>query len=153
MEVLTRAFYAQHDTRTPVTIGVIAMGLNVVLSFILSGWFARLGWMPHGGLALANSVATALEATALFVTMRRRLKGIKGDTLLRGVVYSSTGTLVMGLAVLLIHYALSARPVWVNVFLGILGGGSAYALTMAALRVPELKEVLQAIRRRLWKTG
>jgi putative peptidoglycan lipid II flippase len=129
------------------------MGLNVVLSFILSGWIARLGWMPHGGLALANSVATALEATALFVTMRRRLKGIKGDTLLRGVVYSSTGTLVMGLAVLLIHYALSARPVWVNVFLGILGGGSAYALTMAALRVPELKEVLQAIRRRLWKTG
>ena len=26
MEVLTRAFYAQHDTKTPVMIGVTAMG-------------------------------------------------------------------------------------------------------------------------------
>jgi putative peptidoglycan lipid II flippase len=31
MEVLTRAFYAQQDTKTPVLIGEIAMGLNVVL--------------------------------------------------------------------------------------------------------------------------
>ena len=153
MEVLTRAFYAQHDTRTPVLIGVIAMGLNVVLSFTLSGWFSRIGWMPHGGLALANSTATALEATALFVTMRNRLKGINGDYLLRGVLYAAAGTLVMVLTLLLIGYALSAGPVWVKVFLEILGGGSAYALTMAALRVPELKELVQAIRRRVWKVG
>ena len=33
MEVLTRAFYAQHDTKTPVLIGAAAMGLNVVFSF------------------------------------------------------------------------------------------------------------------------
>lgn len=34
--------------------------------------------MPHGGLALANSFATALEATALFIFMRKRLNGIEG---------------------------------------------------------------------------
>jgi putative peptidoglycan lipid II flippase len=79
MEVLTRAFYAQHDTRTPVIIGTFAMLLNLVLSITLSRYFERLGWMPHGGLALANSLATALEAAALFIVMRSRLKGMDGD--------------------------------------------------------------------------
>jgi len=38
--------------------------------------FAEIGWMPLGGLALANSLATALEAIALLVMMRRRLGGL-----------------------------------------------------------------------------
>ncbi|HWA15390.1 MAG TPA: murein biosynthesis integral membrane protein MurJ, partial [Gemmatimonadales bacterium] len=59
MEVLTRAFYAQHDTMTPVLIGTAAMGLNVVFSFTFAWVFSKWGWMPHGGLALANSLATA----------------------------------------------------------------------------------------------
>jgi putative peptidoglycan lipid II flippase len=80
MEVLTRAFYAQHDTRTPVIIGTIAMTLNVIFSFVFIRLFSQNGWMPHGGLALANSLATALEATALFIFMRRRLKGMEGVT-------------------------------------------------------------------------
>jgi putative peptidoglycan lipid II flippase len=84
MEVLTRAFYAQQDTKTPVIIGTIAMGLNVVFSFAFARWFSQIGWMPHGGLALANSLATALEATALFIFMRRRLNGIEGHHIARG---------------------------------------------------------------------
>jgi putative peptidoglycan lipid II flippase len=151
MEVLTRAFYAQHDTRTPVMIGVIAMGLNVMLSFILSSWFARAGWMPHGGLALANSTATALEAIALFVMMRRRLKGINGVVLIRGIIFAATGTLIMsGMVLLLIQVTM---PAWLLVLAGILGGGVAYAVTMAVLRVPELQELAQAVRRRMWKVG
>src|SRR6185503_13141916 len=86
MEVLTRAFYAQHDTKTPVVIGTIAMGLNVIFSFAFAKLFIQIGWMPHGGLALANSLATALEATALFIFMRQRLKGIEGSYVGRGFV-------------------------------------------------------------------
>jgi len=54
-------FYALHDTRTPVIVGTIAMSLNIVFSFAFSALFASLGWMPHGGLALAMSFETALE--------------------------------------------------------------------------------------------
>src|SRR5690606_5217377 len=61
VEVLSRAFYALHDTRSPVLVGGAAMGLNIALSLAFSAWFQRLGWQPHGGLALANSLATALE--------------------------------------------------------------------------------------------
>jgi putative peptidoglycan lipid II flippase len=74
MEVLTRAFYAQQDTKTPVIIGAIAMGLNVVFSILFSQLFAQIGWYPLGGLALANSFATALEAIALFIFMRKRIE-------------------------------------------------------------------------------
>ncbi len=36
LELLSRAFYALHDTRTPVSVGVIAMSLNIGFSFGLA---------------------------------------------------------------------------------------------------------------------
>jgi putative peptidoglycan lipid II flippase len=149
MEVLTRAFYAQHDTRTPVLIGAIAMGLNVVFSFAFSALFARLGWAPHGGLALANSLATALEATALFVTMRKRLDGIDGTHLLRGLSLALGGTLAMSAVLLLALRLFPGRPAWLLAPGGILAGGLTYALTLAALRAPEWQALMIALRRRL----
>ncbi|MBI4769781.1 MAG: murein biosynthesis integral membrane protein MurJ, partial [Chloroflexi bacterium] len=65
VEILSRAFYALHDTRTPVAVGAVAMSLNVALSLLFARLFERAGWLPHGGLALANSLATALETAAL----------------------------------------------------------------------------------------
>lgn len=149
MEVLTRAYYAQHDTRTPVFIGAIAMGANVLFSFAFSALFARLGWMPHGGLALANSLATALEATALFVMMRKRLDGINGTHLLRGSSLALGGTLSMSAALLLTLRLFAGRPVWLLAPGGILAGGLTYALTLAALRAPEVDILREALRRRL----
>jgi putative peptidoglycan lipid II flippase len=58
VEIVARAFYALHDTRTPVVVGLLAMPVNIALSLGLISLFGRLGWMPHGGLALANSVVT-----------------------------------------------------------------------------------------------
>ena len=76
VEILARAFYALHDTKTPVLVGVAAMGLNMVFSLGFARLFAQIGWLPLGGLALANSLATALEAAALLILMRRRLGGL-----------------------------------------------------------------------------
>ena len=152
MEVLTRAFYAQHDTKTPVLIGVLAMGLNVLLSFTLSDWFSRVGWMPHGGLALANSVATALEATALFVMMRRRLNGIDGKYLLRGFMIAVLGTLLMcGMLILLIRFFAPVLPVWLLVVVAVFGGSLVYAAVMAAVGVPEVQRLVLALQRRMGK--
>jgi len=81
LEVLARAFYALHDTKTPVIVGVIAMSLNVVFSFAFAALFKQIGWMPHGGLALANSLATALETIALLVLMRREERYNTGNRL------------------------------------------------------------------------
>lgn len=149
MEILTRAFYAQHDTKTPVIIGTVAMILNVVFSVAFSRLFESFGWMPHGGLALANSLATALEATALFVTMRKRLNGIEGGHILRGAFPSliASGGMVIALYALL-NYRNSAN-VWILVPIGIALGGAAYLGVLWILRVPELGYIANGILRRI----
>jgi putative peptidoglycan lipid II flippase len=151
LEVLTRAFYAQHDTKTPVVVGASAMGLNVVFSFTFSALFRQIGWMPHGGLALANSLATAIEVTVLFIIMRRRLNGLDDFHIMRGGLLSTAGTLGMAAAVFAIYLFLPGRPAWLLTLTGIGAGGLTYTLIMAALRVPELKILIGVVKRRLRK--
>jgi putative peptidoglycan lipid II flippase len=95
VEILARAFYAMHDTRTPVLVGTVAMGLNVILSFLFSNWFLNLGWMPHGGLALANSVATALEMLGLILLMRYKIGGLEGRSLLIAIIQATVASIGM----------------------------------------------------------
>jgi putative peptidoglycan lipid II flippase len=79
LEVLSRAFYALSDTWTPVLIGVVAIAANITLSVIL----ARVVGDPNdlargafGGLALANSITTLVEAGVLGLILLRRLRRI-----------------------------------------------------------------------------
>lgn len=151
MEVLTRAFYAQHDTKTPVIVGGLAMGLNVIFSITFANLFNKIGWLPLGGLALANSLATTLEAAALFIIMRNRLKGIFETHILRGGLQSVGGVLLMSAAVLLSLHLLADSPAWLIAPIGIIAGGFVYALSLAAFRVPELNTFSETIRRRINK--
>jgi len=144
MEVLARAFYALHDTKTPVMIGVVAMSLNVVFSFGFSALFRRVGWMPHGGLALANSLATALETTGLLILMRRRLKGIQGTRVLRGLGSASLGTAGMSAALWFWMRQTGSSPAWMVVLGGILIGGLIYGVLITLFRVPEAGQLIQA---------
>ena len=149
MEVLTRAFYAQQDTKTPVIIGTIAMGLNVVFSFMFARLFSQIGWMPHGGLALANSLATALEATALFLVMRGRLNGIEGKYIARGFAACALASLGMGVGLWLWTQAAGDLTRWVVALGGVALGGIIYGIGVFALRVPEVQILMNGIRRRV----
>lgn len=147
LEVLTRAFYAQHDTRTPVIVGVFAMGLNVALSFAFAALFTRVGWMPHGGLALANSVATALEMGALYVLMRKRLGAMDGQGVGLGLLHALMGTAVLSAAVVL--FSQLELPAWSAAIGGVTLGAAAYLIVMRLLRVPELLAIHASLMRRL----
>jgi putative peptidoglycan lipid II flippase len=149
MEILTRAFYAQHDTKTPVIIGTIAMGLNVVFSLAFIKLFEFIGWMPHGGLALANSLATALEAVTLFIVMRKRLNGIEGRHILRGAFPALLATL--GMSALIYGWLNLGQnfSAWILAPLGVVIGGGAYFAVLWILRVPELQYLINGVLRRL----
>lgn len=145
VEIFSRAFYALHDTKTPVVVGVITMSLNLLLSIAFSWLFARVGWMPHGGLALANSLATALESIALIYLMRRRLNGLQGHTIWQAARKASLAAVCMGVSVWI---WLKVSPVSSNLFLtlgGVLVGGLLYVILLWILRVSELRRGLRFI--------
>jgi len=149
MEILTRAFYAQQDTKTPVIIGTIAMGLNVVFSFVFSSLFARIGWLPLGGLALANSFATALEATALFIFMRKRLKGIEGKSIADGAWRVGLSTVGMAVGLLFWIQASGSLARWLVALGGVAIGGVVYLVGVVILKVPEIRLLARALSNRL----
>lgn len=149
MEILTRAFYAQHDTRTPVVIGTIAMLLNVVFSFGFSQWFANMDLLPLGGLALANSLATALEATVLFIVMRKRLGGIQGGLIARGAGQSVLAALGMGLALGLLNPLTASLSRWLVALGGVCVGGVVYFGLAVVLKIPEVQGLIQFVKRRM----
>lgn len=57
--LMTRGFYARQDSVTPLKCGVVAIGLNLVLSLIL------IHPLKHAGLALANSLAATFNVFQL----------------------------------------------------------------------------------------
>lgn len=66
IKVLSPGYYAQMDTRTPVRIGVIAVGANMVFNLLL------VFPLQHAGLALATSLAAALNAFLLWRGLLRK---------------------------------------------------------------------------------
>ncbi len=146
MEILARAFYALHDTKTPVIVGIGAMSLNVFFSIAFAALFERIGWMPHGGLALANSLATALEMVLLMILMRKRLGGIDGRNITRGFGQASLAALGMGIALLWWQQAQITSATWLVALGGIAIGGAVYFLVIWILQVPEIQKISRFLR-------
>jgi putative peptidoglycan lipid II flippase len=65
--ILAPAFYAMHDTWTPVTTGMMSVGVNIAASVIL------MGPLGAAGLALATAVASVSNFVLLFTRLRRRI--------------------------------------------------------------------------------
>jgi putative peptidoglycan lipid II flippase len=148
VEILARAFYAMHDTRTPVWYS-LAMGLNVLFSVLFSRWFASIGWMPHGGLALANSLATGLEATCLLILMRHKMGGLDGQRVVKGTSQAILATIAMTLILWGWLELTTTSQAWLVGGGGVLAGGIVYGLCVIALRVPEVLAVLNNLKRRI----
>jgi putative peptidoglycan lipid II flippase len=153
LEILARAFFSLHDTRTPVIVTAIAMTLNIAFSLLFTRLFAQAGWLPLGGLALANSLATALECTALIVLLRRRLDGLHGPDVLRAAGAAALASLGMGLALWGWLSAGPALPSWLLALGGVALGSLVYAGLLALLRVPELGMVWRVARARIGRDG
>lgn len=75
-QVLSRSFYAQQDTKTPLYISIFAISLNVVLAILL----ARPSSYGILGLPLAQVIVAAVEVVILTVVLLRRFPGLIGRT-------------------------------------------------------------------------
>lgn len=70
--IASRSFYAQQDTKTPLYISFVSVGLNIFLAIMFAFWLDR----GAIGVALAASIASVVEVTILFAIMARRIKGL-----------------------------------------------------------------------------
>jgi putative peptidoglycan lipid II flippase len=147
LEIVARAFYALHDTLTPVWVGGLAIGLNVALSLTLPSAFEAQGWMPLGGLALANSIATLLETAVLLALIRRRVGGIEGRQTLIVFAKSGLAALAMGAALVGWQTALPGVGTLVLGGGGVLLGAAVYLVAALLLQTEELQAVGALFRR------
>ena len=150
LEVLVRAFYALHDTWTPVKVGTATMLLNIALSLALIRAFGYptstdFAHGPFGGLALAMSIATALESSTLWALLRRRVGGLDERRVLGGAARTLLASLVMALAVQGTLRALGGAPVLLRTLAAIGVGAGVFLGTALALRVEEARSYPHAV--------
>ncbi|MGB7537966.1 MAG: murein biosynthesis integral membrane protein MurJ [Anaerolineales bacterium] len=149
LEVLARAFFAMQDTATPVAVSVGGMLLNVGLSLALVVAFNGFGWMPHGALALANSLATIVEMTVLIYFLRRKIEwGLDraGWLSLGRTVLASGG---MAAALWIWCGALGSVSIWILGLGGILLGTAVFIAASLALGSTEARSTLRAVLARI----
>jgi putative peptidoglycan lipid II flippase len=149
VEIMVRAFYAMHDTKTPVLIGIAAMTLNILLSFAFVALFARWGWMPHGGLALANSLATMLEMIVMVFLMRGRLQGLEGRRILIAFVKSAIAVFIMALVLVAWTNQAITQPTWLVVIGGVALGAGVYGIMVLILGVKEARNLMRLARQKV----
>lgn len=66
--IISRYFYAQKDTKTPLFVSLFAIGLNIFLAFQLARPFDQGGY-GIAGLALAQSIVATVEVFILVLVM------------------------------------------------------------------------------------
>ncbi|MCA0459002.1 MAG: murein biosynthesis integral membrane protein MurJ [Chloroflexi bacterium] len=153
LEVLSRAFYALEDSKTPVFIGVLSLVANIVLSMVFIQFIgdpASLARGPFAGLALANSVTTLVEALALWALLRRRIGGGRDRYLLDGIWRTAAATGAM-LVILVLFTSLFGNTLN-DSLVGIIGGALGvvvFFVCTTLLKMDETSTVLSMILRRI----
>jgi len=149
VEIITRAFYALHNTKTPVLVGVIAMGLNIGLSWLLMQAFALVQLPPHGGIALASSIAVGLEMVWLGLALRRLPGSLRLSGLNQPVLKMSLGGGGMALGLWgWLNWGGDLSP-WLVVPVGVIAGGLLYGLLTWLLGLAEPRLFAAQIQRRI----
>jgi putative peptidoglycan lipid II flippase len=149
VKILTQAFYALHDTRTPVLVATLDLAAFWILCVALAGP------MRHAGVAIATAAGFWINFLALLALLRKRLGRIGGRAVLASLVRlalasAAMGAVVWAASVKLVPYrmiwTLPLRVGWVGA-VALLGAASFVAFALL-LRAPEVDEVLGALRRK-----
>lgn len=95
LKVLTPAFYALGDSRTPMLISLASIAINYFAVTTLIG----PGGLGHAGLALSTSFVALFGFLTQFWILRRKAGGMYGRNLLNSTMQIITAAFVMGMAV------------------------------------------------------
>ena len=147
--VISRAFYSLHDTKTPMINGAIAIVFNIVLNIVLSKYMGYLG------LAIATTIAAYIGLVIFLVTLKKRIGSFDGKSILATAIKSIISAAIMGIATSICYNQL-ANVLGVGLIsqvihlgLSILVGVVVYSILILILKVEETQIVLDMIKKKI----
>jgi len=151
--LLLRAFYAMHDSRTPALVGAVSLAVRIALGF------GTLFVLPPAdvvaGLGVGFGVSSLVMAVWLWRILARRVGGLDsrriGKTLLRMHVAALPG-MIFALAVSVIIDRMAPGgtiAALATVAIGGAGGLALYLLAARVLNVAEVSDLTRSLRSRL----
>lgn len=146
---LNKAYYALQDTKTPMYNGFIAIGINIILNFIL------IQFIEHRGLALATSISAIISSLLLLYGLKRKIGplGIKSMCVTGGKVLLSS--IVMGFVTLQVNRYLSFNFIGSTLvdlsvlFISIGFGALVYVFLIYLMKVKELFWIIGFFKKKL----
>ncbi|MEZ5429255.1 MAG: murein biosynthesis integral membrane protein MurJ [Pyrinomonadaceae bacterium] len=163
IKVLSPAFYALDDAKTPMIIAICSIGVNALASYffrnLLSG-YAVTPEMPnglgHAGVALATSSVALVNFFALALMMKKRIKRINGREIFSSFIRIAAASAVMS-AVCWFSYSLLIGHLGprgftnklIGAFVPIGLGGITFFIAAKLLGVKELNQFVDSVRRKL----
>lgn len=151
IQVLIRAFYALHDTKTPFLSSLLAVFLNVFLSFI----FVFSLNLQVLGLGLAVSFASIFQAFFLLYLLQKKTLFATVNNFLIPAGKMFLASLMMAIALwipmrFLDRFVLDTTRTWNLLFLTLTAGISGMLVYLSLtyfLKIEELGKFLQVLRR------
>ena len=152
-QLMLRVFYAMHDSRTPMYIGVAVMITNIAMSLV------SLAALPVGhvvqGVAAAFGLANLVGTIVAWRVLSRRMRGLYGRLISISLVRMHLAAIPGAIFALAVSFAvgviLAPGPAF-GIITVIIGGSGAlllYVLFARALGVTELTELGSGLRTRL----
>jgi putative peptidoglycan lipid II flippase len=148
-----KVFYSMQDTKTPMIIAGVIIGLNIAVDFIYFYTF-NTDVMKVSGLALGNTTAYVVGTVVVWVVLTRRLGGLDGRRVATSLARICVASVVMGAAVWATSWA-CAKYVGVATFpeqllqvtASILVGALVYAVMAILLKSEEMRSLKNLIGR------
>lgn len=107
--ILSRSFFALHDTKTPVYVSIVGLTILVVGNFT----FVKGFHLPVWSLALSFSLGYFFETICLFILMHKRIKGILTPSTLRRIIKIAVSSVSSGV-VMYFLLKFFDRSVWIK---------------------------------------
>jgi putative peptidoglycan lipid II flippase len=95
LKVLSPAFYALNDARTPM---LVSLG-SILVNYAAASTMIKFAGLGHAGLALSTSAVALFGFVVLFAILRKRIGGIYGRDLATQIGKVSLASAIMGAAI------------------------------------------------------
>jgi putative peptidoglycan lipid II flippase len=154
IKILSPAFYAMNDAKTPMIIAVCSIAVNTVASYFFRNWLQPYN-LGHVGVALATSSVALVNFFALAFLMRRKIDRIDGREILSSFIRIAGASAIMS-AVCYFSYTLLLNQLGIEgftvhlieAFVPILLGGITFVVAAKLLGIDELDKVYNGLARK-----